>query len=200
MIWYYAVHYSTSSYVLTVPGIIKNLFMFPIESVVLTLFLRFIQPITYRMKLTYAPPSELKFSKAQIALLVVLVILGTGCVGGYLNYHYENTSVTTGYTKEEVVEMNHKMHEIVVQREHKLDNGKTLAVIEFAKKPFLGEETTYTVAIYEAVEGAEITDAMWGYKKTPASKDKNLVRLATATIVVNNKSDRVLSYELVYVR
>ncbi len=200
MMWYYQVYYGSSSAVLTLPGIVKNLFMFPIETVVLTLFMRLIQPITYRMKLTYAPPAEMKFSKMQIALLVFLVVVGIGSVTGYLVYHYDNTSITTGYTSEEVVEMNHKMHEIITDRETTVDDARTVAVIEFAKKPLFEGETTYTVALYEAVEGAEITDTMWGYKKTPASKDENLLRLATVTIVTDNSTGQVLSYNIAYLR
>ena len=72
---------------------------------------------------------------------------------------------------------------------------RTLAVIEYAAKPFFGEDTTYTVALYQAKEDASITDSMWSYKKTPASKDETLERLATVTIVTDNKTGEVLSYE-----
>ena len=37
---------------------------------------------------------------------------------------------------------------------------------------------------------------MWSLKKTPASKDKNLELLGKATIVLENKTDKVLTYEL----
>ncbi len=198
MMWYYAVYYGSSSYVLTVPTIVKNLFMFPLESVVLTLFLKFVQPITYRMKLTYAPPSEMKFSKKQIALLVLLVVFGAGTVTGYLFYHYDNTSITTGYDKEEVVEMNKQMHSIVLDKTDSWDDENTMAVIEYAAKPFLGSEITYTVAVYQAADDFEITEAMWGYKKTPASKDENLTRMGTATIVTDAKTGEVLSFDIVY--
>jgi hypothetical protein len=73
----------------------------------------------------------------------------------------------------------------------------TVAVIEYATKPFFGSETTYDVALYQAKEGASITDAMWSYKKTPASKDTNLMRVATVTIVADNKTNEVLNFELV---
>ena len=72
-----------------------------------------------------------------------------------------------------------------------------MAVIEYALKPFFGTDTTYTVALYEAKEGEVITDKMWSYKKTPASKDTTIARIATVTIVVENKTNAVLSYEYV---
>ncbi len=196
MMWYYKVYFGSSSYVLTIPGIVKNLFMFPIESVVLTLFLRLIQPITYRMKLTYSATTELQFSKKQTALLVLLVALGVGCVLGYLTYHYDNTSVTTGYSAEQVVERNKTVHGIIVQKDKNVDKDNTVAVIEYASKPFWGSETTYTVALYQVKEGAELTEDMWSLKKTPASKHPDLQRIATVTIVATNRGDEVVSFEL----
>lgn len=200
MMWYYAVYYGSSSYVLTVPTILKNLFMFPLETVVLTLFLRMIQPITYRMKLTHAAPTEMKFTKKQIALLVLLVVVGASCVTGYLFYHYDNTSITTGYSAEEVVDMNKQMHEMVIEKSDDFDDANTMAVIEYAKHPFLGDKITYTVAVYQAEDDFEITEKMWGYKKTPASKDENLTRMATATIITDAKTGEVLSFDMSFVR
>jgi hypothetical protein len=62
----------------------------------------------------------------------------------------------------------------------------------------MGKQTTYTVALYEVVEGVEVQDYMWSLKKTPASKDKNLTKLGTATIVVDNEHGDVLSFEIKY--
>jgi hypothetical protein len=91
--------------------------------------------------------------------------------------------------------MNHFVHDIIIDEDSTVDEQNTVAVIEYAAKPFYGKETTFTVALYQAKEGASITDKMWSYKKTPASKDENLIRVATVTIVTNNKTGEVLSYE-----
>ena len=85
-----------------------------------------------------------------------------------------------------------------MEQEDGVSGESTVAVIEYASKPFFGSETTYTVALYQAKEGASITDNMWSYKKTPASKDENLSRLATVTIVTDNKSGDVLSFVIEY--
>ena len=45
MMLYYQVVLGGQSYVLTIPRILKNLFMFPIESVVLTIFLALCSPL-----------------------------------------------------------------------------------------------------------------------------------------------------------
>lgn len=191
MMLYYKVMMGGASYVLTVPQIIKNLFMFPIESVVLTVFLAFIQPITYRMKLTYNGEASLRFAKRQIGLLAVLFIFGCGCVTGYLFYHYDNTSLTTGYTTEERIEKNKQMHELILEETDGGINSPSVAIIESAYKPFLGREVTYNVAYY-AVTGEE-TEALWELKKTPASKHEDLTLVGNAQIILNDRTDEVVS-------
>jgi len=191
MMLYYKVMMGGASYVLTVPQIIKNLFMFPIESVILTLFLAFMQPITYRMKLTYNPEASLKFAQKQIALLVILFVFGCGCVTGYLFYHYDNTSLTTGYTTAERVEKNKQMHDILLEETEDSVNELSVAIIESAYKEFMGREVTYNVAHY-AVTG-DYSDGLWELKKTPASKHEALTYVGSAVIVVNNRTGEVLS-------
>lgn len=190
MILYYKFMMGGASYVLTVPKIIKNLFMFPVESVVLTIFLAFMQPILYRMKLIYNPEASLRFGKKQIALLGTLFIFGCGCVTGYLFYHYDTTSLTTGYTTEERVEKNQQMHEIILEETGGI-NAPSVAIIESAYKEFLGREITYHVAYY-AVSG-DVTDDLWELKKTPASKHEDLTCVGNAVIVMNNRSGEILS-------
>ena len=161
---------------------------------VITLFLKVLIPITARAKLTYGGSKGLDFTKKQIAALVLLMVIGAGSAVGYLNYYYNNNSVTKDYSAAEVVEMNHLVHDIILEEDPTVSPDNTVAVIEYAAKPFFGKETTYTVALYQAKEGASITEAMWSYKKTPASKDQNLERIATVTVVTNNKTGEVLSF------
>ena len=206
MMLYYRVMMGGASYVLTVPQIIKNLFMFPIESVVLTLFLAIVQPITYRLKLTYnpvtyrtketySPEASLRFEKKQIILLLVLFVFGCGCVTGYLFYHYDNTSLTTGYSTEERIEKNKQMHAIIEEQTDGI-SMPSVAIIESAYKEFLGREVTYNVAYYAAdsQQTAE-DDAIWALKKTPASKHKSLIREGTAVIVRNERTGELLSFD-----
>lgn len=190
MMLYYRLMMGGASYVLTVPQIIKNLFMFPIESVILTIFLAVMQPITYRLKLTYNADASLKFAKKQIALLTVLFIFGCGCVTGYLFYHYDNTSLTTGYSTEERIERNQQMHAIIAEETD--DTTSSVAIIESAHKQFLGREVTYLVAHYAVAEGTD-TDSLWSLKKTPASKHETLTRIGTAEIILDNRSEELIS-------
>lgn len=186
MMLYYKYMMGGAPYVLTVPKIIKNLYMFPIECVVLTVFLSFMQPITYRMKLTYNAEASLKFGKKQIALLATLFVFGCGCVTGYLFYHYDTTSLTTGYTTEERVEKNQYMHQLILDETDGGINAPSIAIIESAYKEFLGQEATYNVAFY-AVDG-EVTDDLWELKKTPAREHDALTCVGNAVIVLNERS------------
>ena len=181
--------------IMTTARLSKNLFFFPIESIVLTLFLKMLLPVTTRARLTYGGSTGLEFTKKQVIALVILLVVGIGSAIGYLNYYYNNNSVTKDYSAEEVIEMNHLVHDIITDEEPEVPADTTLAVIEYAAKPFFGKDTTYTVALYQAKEGASITEKMWSYKKTPASKDETLERVATVTIVTANKTGEVLSYE-----
>ena len=191
------------TFLMAVPGIIKNLFMFPIESVLLTLFLSVIQPITYRMKLTYSGDHALGFDKKQVITLVLLFVIGTlaltgipGIMPGYLTHHYRTTPLTRGYTPEQTVEMNHKMDTIIEEKAGREDE-LTVSVIESAYKEFLGKEVTYTVAYYAvdpAVAGMPEAEGLWGLKKSKAAKNEDLTRLGTAEILMNEKTGEILSY------
>ena len=191
--------------IMTTARIFKNLFFFPIESVVITLFLKVLIPITSRAKLTYGGSKGLDFTKKQIAALVLLMVIGTGSAMAYLNYYYDNNSITKDYSAEEVVEMNKAVH--VVIEEHidrhveEVPEGATVAIIEYAKNPFLSKEVTYTVAFYAVDEAAAAEDpsldAYWGLKKTPASKHEDLSRLGTATIVADKKAEEVYAFTYV---
>ena len=52
--------------IMTVTRIFKNLALFPIEAVVMTLFLRVLMPVARRAKLIYCPETDMKFDKKQM--------------------------------------------------------------------------------------------------------------------------------------
>ena len=195
-IWFQKVMYGKSTVVLTLPRIFKNFFMFPIESVVLTVFLRAMQPITHRMKLTYTKSQGLKFSMQQVILLASLVLVGALSIFGYLFIHYNNTSVTTGYSAQEVIDHNKQMHEILMEESDECDDLTVVTVIDYAAKPFLQNTVTYTVSVYQVKDGVTVDDTFWSLKKTPASKHPDLTKIAEATIVVDEKADQVLQFKL----
>ena len=181
---------------LTLPRILKNLFMFPIESVVLTLFLSIMQPITYRMKLTFQPAEKLSLSKKQLALLLALVVIGAGCVFGYLNYHYSNTSLSASYTVQERIETNKSMESYVRENTDQWQDSVLVTVVESAYKPFMGKEITYNVAIYEVAQGVELTDDLWKLSKSKAAANEDLERVGTAVLLITEETGQLQGFQL----
>lgn len=204
MMLYYQVMMGGKTYVLTIPHILKNLFMFPIESVVLTLFLAFIQPITYRMKLTYNKEASLHFEKKQVAMLAVLFVIGCGCVLGYLSYYYQTTSLSASYTAEERYEANTQMTDIIAEQSGEYNGDTLVTTVESAYKKFLGDTTTYHVAVYVVDEAAlesydQNLETIRGMSKSKAkavSDDGVMAHTADAVIVLNNDTGAVVSFEI----
>jgi len=189
------VTYGKSSVVITLPRIFKNLFMFPIESAVLSVFLGAMQPITYRMKLTHVKAEKMSFNKKQIALLVCLVIVGALSVFGYLFVHYDTTSLSAGYSVEERIAANKSMQPIVQDKTDDWDDVTTVTVVESAYKKFLGDEITYTVAVY-TTEAETVGDDIWKLSKSKAASNETLTRVATATILINEDTGEVLDFQI----
>ncbi len=193
--------YGASTVVLTIPRVLKNTFMFPIEAVAMTFFLRLMIPITNRARLTYGGSdsrANLSFGKKQLILLAVLFVIGIASVTGYLFYYYNTTSLSASYSSDERYAHNTEMIGYV-QEDYA---GDTLVTtVESAYKPFLGKEVTYTVAVYAVDENAlaeyeKDLETIRGMSKSKASavaEDGVMTRVATATIVVNEKTGEIVS-------
>lgn len=209
-LWYQAYYMGYTSKILLLPRIFKNLFMFPIEVVLMTVFLGAVAPITHRMQLTFGTAEKISFSKKQIVLLLVLVMVGVGSVTAYLFYHYDTTSLSSAYTTAERTEANKAMKDYVLESSEDWDDANIVTVVESAYKEFLKEPVTYTVAIYQVDEAALAEniaakkaedpastyseETLWTYSKSPAGKDTSLVKVGTATIVLSEELGEVVSY------
>lgn len=200
--------------IMTVARIFKNLFFFPIETVVITLFLKVLVPITQRAKLTHDNTSNLTFTKKQIAVLALLVVVGIGSAVGYLTYRYEGTSRSADYTDKQRVEANQSMTELVLEKTDDWDSETVVCIVDSAYRPMFEKETAYTVSIYvldeEAFE-AGVADAkaegekysmdtLWGYSKSGPSKDPygSLVKVGSVTFIQNEKTDEISSWKISY--
>lgn len=208
MMWYYAVYMNGKQFTLAmaVPGMIKNLMMFPIESVLLALFLSVMLPITSRLGLTYTgrdAKENLKFSKKQAVSLAMLLVIGIGCVFGYLSYYYKNNSLSASYSDQERYAENTRMTELVAD-DCNLDPEDTVTIVESAYKKFLSDKTTYTVAVYSLDRSALETydkdlEAIRGMSKSKAKKvaeDGVMERVNTVTLVLNTKTGEVLQLSI----
>lgn len=205
--WWQVVYYGNSTVVLTIPRIVKNTFMFPIESVVMTFFLGLMIPITNRMGLTYTGANAkeaLSFGKKQIALLIVLFVVGVGCVTSYLFYYYDTTSLSASYTAEERYDYNCDMDAIVHEKTDDYDDLTTVTTIESAYKKLGKGYTTYNVAVY-VVDDAAMADSDYTLerlrglsksKAAAAAKTGVMTRAANVTIRVDNKTGEVLEFNM----
>ena len=194
--------------IMTVARIFKNLFFFPIETVVITLFLKVLVPVTARAKLTYDTGANLSFTKKQVAALVLLVLVGIGSAVGYLSYRYTDTSRSADYTDKQRVAANQEMTALVLDKTDTWDSETVVCIVDSAYRPLFEDETDYTIAVYvlneEAFADATAADAeytmdtLWGYSKSGPSKDKyqTLTKVASVAVVKNEKTGEILSFEL----
>ncbi len=192
--------------IFTVTRLFKNLFFFPLESVVMTLFLKALMPVTNRAKLTYDQSANLTFSKKQVAFLVALVLVGAGLATGWLTYRYNGTSRSADYTDKQRVTANKEMTQLVLDKTDQWDSETVVCVVDSAFRPMFTQETDYTVSVYtldkEAFAAGQqddetyTMDTLWGYSKSGPKKDKykSLVKVAEVTFVMNEKTEQVTEF------
>ena len=188
--------------------IFKNLAFFPIESVVLTLFLKALVPVTQRVKLTFCTEADFRFGKKQIVSLVCLMLVGVVASGCYLGYRYNRTSRTADYSTKQRVAANKAMAELVLERTDDWDDEKVFCVVDSAYRPLFGKETDYTVAVYildeeafakgQAANEKYTEDTLWAYKKSGPKNDKygSLVKVASVSVQKNERTGEILTFDL----
>ena len=191
---------------MTIARIFKNLAMFPIESVVLTLFLKFLLPVTRRAGLTYCTAEDMKFDKKQIVTLVCLVLVGSVSAVGYLGYRYNTSSRSADYKTEERVAIQKDMAQLVLAQTDDWDEETVICVVDSAYRGLFQSETDYTVAVYvldeeafaagQAEDKSYTIDKLWTYSKSGPKKDKyqSLVKVASCDVVKNEKTGEILDF------
>ena len=192
--------------IMTTARIFKNLFFFPIESVVITLFLKVLIPITARARLTYGGSTGMEFTKKQIAALVLLMVVGAGSAVGYLTYRYNGTSRSADYTDKQRLEANMTMTDLVQMNTTEWDDETLVCIVDSAYRPMFAQETDYTVSVYildgeafargQQSDGSYTLETLFSYSKSGPGKDKygSLVKVATAKILKNEKSGELLEF------
>ena len=192
--------------IMTLSRILKNVAMFPIESVVLTLFLKVLLPVTQRMKLTHNSQSDMRFTPKQIVTLVVLVLVGVGSATGYLAYRYNTSSRSADYKAAERVQIQKEMAALVLEETDQWDDETVICVVDSAYRGLFEDETDYTVAVYvldeaafaagQAEDETYTLEKLWGYSKSGPGKDKyhSLIKVASVAIVKNEKTGEILSF------
>lgn len=192
--------------ILTVSRIFKNLAFFPLESVVLTVFLRFLLPVTKRAGLTFCSDEQMKFGKKQVLTLIALTLSGCLLATGYFTYRYQTSSRSADYSTGERVELNQKMTSVVCDGVQGLEDGTYVGIIDSAYRPIFGSETDYTVSLYLLDEDAFAAgvqdngkygmDTLWAYSKSGPKKDAygSLIKVGTASFTYGEETGEVSDF------
>jgi len=192
--------------IMTVARIFKNLAMFPIEAVVLTLFLRFLMPVCRRARIVYCGDADMKFDKKQIVTLVCLILIGSVSAVGYLGYRYNTSSRSADYKSEERVAIQKEMAQLVLDETDDWDEDTVVCIVDSAYRGLFEKETDYTVAVYvldenafaagQAADETYTMDTLWKYSKSGPKKDKyqSLIKVASCDIVKNEDTGEILSF------
>lgn len=210
MMLYYSLILGKYYAIIDLPRIFKNLALFPVESILLILFMRAVLPQTKRMGLAFSGVEKLRFTARNVAAFAVLIAVGCLSVGGYLLYSYNNTSLSASYTAQERYERNEAMNAIVMEHNPQLEGETPVSIVESAMPKFGDPNVTYSVAVYtvdvqaleaniaaaqaEDAESSYGLDTLKGYSKSKAKKDTSLVSVGMATIVVDKNTGEVVSY------
>lgn len=177
---YYKMILGKSYVIFQLPRIIKNLALFPLESVLLILFLTVMMPIGRRFRLIYDSGEHLKFQKRQIVLLVTLFVIGVGCVGGYYVYDYNTKNHASGMAAAEVAGINAAISRQAAS-EGLLEDGQIVTANKVYKK--LGGDTTVEFTIYQTSDATDL-NAVGSYLDKNAKKDETLTAAGSGSAVL----------------
>ena len=184
---YYKMVLGKSYTIFQLPRIIKNLALFPLESVLLILFLAVMIPVGRRFGLLYDNGESLKMQKRQVALLAVLFVIGAACVGGYYVYNYNTKNHASSLSPGEVAAINASLTEDG-QTQGLLEDGQIVAVNKVYKK--LRGDTTVDFVVYQTSPETDQAAAA-GYLEKAAKDDATLTKVAagSAVLVLDNTED-----------
>ncbi len=181
---YYKMVLGKSYVIFQLPRIIKNLALFPLESVLLVLFLTAMMPVGARFGLLYDKGENLRLRKRQVALLVTLFVVGAACVGGYYVYNYNTTNHASKLPAAEVASINSALTRLG-KDQNLLDDGQVVTVSKVYKK--LGGDTTVEFTVYQTSAETDLNAAA-GYLEKSAKADETMTKVASGSAVLPGDS------------
>ena len=148
-VWYWNVVLG-KPYSMAMVAIVKNVALFPIETVVLAVVFRALIPPFSRLGYIYSGTENLEFNKKHLILLA-----------GYSIYSYNTTSLSASYNADQRLARNRAIETHILKNHPELDAEKTVCIIESAYPKAFSPEVTYQVAVYKAdVTGSEEPDKL----------------------------------------
>ncbi|MBE5775207.1 MAG: folate family ECF transporter S component [Clostridiales bacterium] len=190
--------------------IVKNLVEMPVESFLLIIFFRAVIPGTRHLGFVTGDVDKLRFTRRNVALLIVLFVLGVVAVFGYSVHSYNTSSLSADYSAAQRIERNTAMQAFVREHNPELADETIVTIVESAYPKFRDPNVTYSVAVY-TLDQAELEaniaeklaedpastygmDTLNGYSKSKAKADDALTNVGYATIVLDKKTDALVSY------
>ena len=86
MYYYYKIYSEKSYAIFTLPRVVKNLALFPIQALILVIFFNALLPVTNRMEMTYTGNTKLKIGRRESMAIALLTIVAALAVVGYYWY------------------------------------------------------------------------------------------------------------------
>ena len=213
MLLYYQMVLGKSYAIFDLPRICKNLVLFPLESLLLILFLNVITPLTYRMKLTYEPPKKLKITGRLVAFLLALLtyrmkltyeppkklkitgrlvafllallIVGSCATAGYAWYDYNTRNHATSLESDERAALNHRLADYLGV------DDNTLVLVNVVTKTAFHDEETVTFTTYTITGEVDDPAVLWTLKNSVAKGEKyeGILTVGEKGTAVLNKAD-----------
>ena len=88
MYYYYDIMLGKGYEILTLPRVIKNLALFPLQSVILVLLFDAILPYTNRMELTHTGEKKLSIKKQDVISILLLTVVSATAIALYYLYRF----------------------------------------------------------------------------------------------------------------
>ena len=191
-VWYYTAVMG-KAYSMALIRVVKNVALFPIETVILVIVFRSLIPPFRQLGYIHSGTEKLAFTKKNIALLAALTLIGIGTAAGYGIYSYNTTSLSASYTVGERLARNRAIEAYVLEKHPELKAEETVCIIESAYPKAFRPDVTYHVAVYQAdVSGAENPDErmaeLEGLSKSKAAAREELTLLFREEIVLTSNN------------
>ena len=188
-VWYYSAVMG-KAYSMALIRVVKNIALFPIETVILAIVFRALIPPFQRLGYLHSGKNNLEFTKKHILLLVALFLIGAGAVAGYAVYSYNTTSLSASYSADQRLVRNRAVEAYILEKHPELQAEETVCIIESAYPRAFSPEVTYTIAVYGAdVSGAEHPEELMaeleGLSKSKAAAREELTFLFREEILLS---------------
>ncbi|MBQ9007823.1 MAG: folate family ECF transporter S component [Clostridia bacterium] len=197
MALYYTMVMGRSYVLFDLLRIIKNLAMFPIESLLLIIFFRLVIPPTRKIGYIVSGTEKLRFTKKTGIIMGLLLVCSISLTAFYAIHTYNTTSFSASYTAEERLTRNTEMTEWA--RQEGPYGDELVVIIESARSRVGAKEMTYELALYRldrdvlAGETDLSEETVRGYSKSKAAKEPSLTRIGSAIALTDKKSGEHLS-------